>query len=470
MKTFEAIVSQGVKLAWGPVTIILLVGIGIYLSIATRFIQFRKMKTSLKLLTSKSDEGEGDLTPFQALMTSMAATIGTGNIAGVASAIVMGGPGAIFWMWVSGLFGGATKFAEGLLAVKYRITNEDGEKSGGPMYYISRGIKEQYGINASWLGWLFALFGLIASLGIGNMTQANAVSDSLKVVIGINPYISGGVIAVLTALVIIGGVKNIGKITEKIVPIMSVSYIVGSIIAILSNVSMVPTVFKMIFINAFTAEALAGGTLGTIIRIGVSRGMFSNEAGLGSAPIAHASSKNDDPVAQGIIASLDSFFTTIIICTMTAIVILTSELVTINGNGIMEIEGNLNGATLTTVAFDKLIPGIGGYIVTFGLIFFAFSTIIGWYYYGAKCIEYIAGLKAVNVYKWVWVVLSFVGAIVPLEIVWNLSDMFNGLMAIPNIIGLIALSPVVFKMTKEYDKKIKIEKDKVREQLTNPIG
>ena len=468
MDMFHAIVFQGVQFAWGPVTIILLVGIGIYLSIATRFIQFRKMKTSLKLLTSSSDDGEGDLTPFQALMTSMAATIGTGNIAGVASAIVMGGPGAVFWMWVSGLFGGATKYAEGLLAVKYRITNEDGEKSGGPMYYISRGIKEQYGINAGWLGWLFALFGLIASLGTGNMTQANAVSDSLNVVLGINPYISGGVIAALTALVIIGGVKNIGKITEKIVPIMSVSYIVGAIIAVLSNASMIPTVFKMIFANAFTAKALTGGTLGTVIRIGISRGMFSNEAGLGSAPIAHASSKNDDPVAQGIIASLDSFFTTIIICTMTAIVILTSGLVTINGNGVMAIEGNLNGATLTTVAFDRLIPGIGGYIVTFGLIFFAFSTIIGWYYYGAKCIEYIAGLKAVNIYKWVWVALSFVGAVVPLEIVWNLSDMFNGLMAIPNVIGIIGLSPLILKTTKDYDRKIKVEKGKVREQLTTP--
>ena len=468
MNFFQSFISKAAEVVWGPATVALLVGTGIYLSFGTKFIQFRKMKSAIKSLFSKEDVGDGDITPFQALMTSMAATIGTGNIVGVASAITFGGPGAVFWMWISGAFGGATKFAEAFLAIKYRITNEDGEKSGGPMYYISRGFKEQYGVNAGWLGWLFAFFGFVASFGIGNMTQANSVSESVEATFGLSPFITGIIIAVLTGLVIIGGIKNIGRVTEKLVPAMAIMYIIGSLIAIFSNVSMIPTVFKMIFANAFTAQAVGGGLLGTVIRFGIARGVFSNEAGLGSAPIAHAASKNEDPMVEGINASLGVFIDTIIICTMTALVILTSGLVSIESTGAMVNEGNLKGATLTTAAFHTLLPGVGGYIISVGLIFFAFSTILGWYYYGSKCVEYIAGLKAVNYYSWAWIILTFVGATTSLETVWNLSDVFNGLMIIPNVIGIIGLSPLILKTTKDYDRKIKVEKGKVREQLTTP--
>lgn len=469
MDFFAQFFSKGAKIVWGPVTVALLVGTGIYLSFGTKFVQFRKMGYAIKSLFTKNSDDDGDISSFQALMTSLAATIGTGNIVGVSSAIAMGGPGAVFWMWISGAVGGATKFAEALLAIKYRTTNENGEKSGGPMHYIGKGMKDLYGVNANWLGWLFALFALIASLGTGNMVQANAISEAVKVTFGISPYITGIIIAILTALVILGGIKKIGNVTEKVVPTMSFLYIGGALIAIFANASMIPAAFSMIFKNAFTAKAVGGGLLGTVIRFGIARGVFSNEAGLGSSPIAHAASKNEDPVAEGLIGSLGAFIDTIIICTMTALVILTSGLVKINQSGAMVIEGNLNGATLTTGAFDQLLPGVGGYIIAIGLIFFAFSTILGWYYYGSKCIEYIAGLKTANVYKIVWVILTFIGATTSLETVWNISDMFNALMAAPNLIGLIALSPLVFKMTREYDKKIVVDGKNVKEELSKPI-
>lgn len=435
----------------------MLLGTGIYLSFGTRFVQIRKIKEAFQSLFSNDSGGEGDLTPFQALMTSLAATIGIGNIVGVASAIAVGGPGAVFWMWVSGIFGGATKFAEVLLAMRFRITNEEGEKSGGPMYYITNGMKEVYGKNFKWLGWLFAFFAVIASLGTGNMTQSNSVAESMYISFGINPVITGTVIAVLTALVIIGGVKSIGKITEKLVPFMAIIYLGGCIVAVLTNVSYIPAVFNMIFANAFTAKAVGGGLIGTVIRMGMSRGMFSNEAGLGSAPIAHAASTNDDPVNEGLIASLGVFIVTMVVCTLTAFVILASGIVSFDEVGMMIIEGNLDGAALTTAAFNNLIPGVGEYVITFGIVFFAFSTIIGWYYYGCKCIEFIAGVKAVNIYKWVWIILSFVGATTSLELVWGISDVFNGLMIIPNLIGVLALSPLVFKMTKEHDSRTRLE-------------
>lgn len=456
METFQNLISKAASLAWGPVTIVLLLGTGIYLSLGTRFIQFRKIGEAIRSLFSKGDGAEGDITPFQALMTSMAATIGIGNIVGVAAAISAGGPGAIFWMWVSGAFGGATKFAEVLLAVKFRITNENGEKSGGPMYYIGRGMKEVYGKNYNWLGWTFALFALIASFGTGNMAQANSVSEAMHVTFGINPVITGIVIAILTALVIIGGIQGIGKITEKIVPAMAFLYLGGGLVAVLTNASAIPGAFGMIFTNAFTGRAVGGGLIGTVIRLGMARGIFSNEAGLGSAPIAHAASQNDDPVNEGMIASLGVFIVTMLICTLTALVILTSGIITIGETGAMVIEGNVAGAALTTVAFNRLLPGVGGYIISLGIIFFAFSTIIGWYYYGCKCVEYMGGVKLVNYYKWLWVGLTFVGATVPLELVWNLSDLFNGLMTIPNLVGMLALSPLVFQMTKEYDERVEV--------------
>jgi len=446
--------------AWGGIMIFFLVGTGIVLTFGTRVVQYRKIGYAFKLLFSKSESDDGDITPFQALMTSLAATIGTGNIAGVAGAIAAGGPGAVFWMWVTAAFGGATKFAEAFLAIKYRVTNEKGEKSGGPMYYIKSGMEETYGGSWGWLGWLFAFFATIAAFGIGNMVQSNSVAASVQSSIGLSPYITGAIIAVATGAVILGGIKSIGRAAEKIVPAMAVIYVAGALFIIFSNFSGVPGVFDMIFSNAFNAKAVGGGLLGTVIRFGVARGVFSNEAGLGSAPIAHAASKTNDPVKQGMIASLGAFLDTIVVCTMTALVILLSGYVTIDaGTGLMSIKDGLGGAALTTQAFDSAFPGVGGFIVTFGLIFFAFSTILGWYYYGSKSLEYIAGVKAVEYYKYIWVALAFFGAIYKVDLVWSLSDTFNGLMAIPNLIGLLALSPVIFKLLKQDENKIK-EKEK----------
>ncbi len=437
---------------WGPIIIVFLVGTGLILTLGTRVIQFRKMGYAFKLLFSKEKMGEGDITPFQALMTSLAATIGTGNIAGVAGAIASGGPGAVFWMWVTAAVGGATKYGEALLAVKYRITNEEGEKSGGPMYYIKNGMQEKYGGNWAWLGWLFALFGVFASFGIGNMAQSNSIAASLQTQFNISPMITGAVIAVVVGFVIIGGIKSIGNVTEKIVPFMAIIYVVGALIILFKNGAMLGAAFGMIFNNAFNAKAVGGGLFGTVIRYGVARGVFSNEAGLGSAPIAHAASQNNDPVRQGIIASLGSFLDTIVVCTMTALVILTSGLVTIGADGLMQIPDGLSGAPLTTTAFQTSFGWFGGFIVSFGLIFFAFSTILGWFYYGSKCLEYLAGVTAIKIYKVVFVAMVFVGAFYKSDLVWNMSDTFNGAMAIPNLIALLMLAPVIFAMTNDYEK------------------
>ncbi|WP_053956995.1 alanine/glycine:cation symporter family protein [Inediibacterium massiliense] len=455
MESIAHLISAIANFAWGPIMIVLLVGTGFILTVGTRIIQFRKLGTAFKLLFSKDECDDGDISAFQALMTSLAATIGTGNIAGVATAISVGGPGSIFWMWVTAAVGGATKYGEAVLAIKYRITNEKGEKSGGPMYYASMGMEDQYGGNWKWLGWIFAFFGVVASFGIGNMVQANSVASSLNTSLGLPYFVSGIIIAVCTALVIIGGIKSIGSVTEKMVPTMSIIYVIGALIILFTKASMIPTAFSLIFSNAFTGSAVGGGLVGTVIRMGVARGVFSNEAGLGSAPIAHAASTTNDPIRQGIIGSLGSFLDTILVCTMTALVILVSGLVNIGKDGLMVVQDNLTGASLTTTAFSQSLPGFGAFIVSFGLIFFAFSTILGWYYYGSKCLEYIAGIKAVEVYKWFWVLLCFIGCIAKLNLVWDLSDAFNGLMAIPNLVALIGLSPMIFRMTKEYEKKQK---------------
>lgn len=455
MEALMEFIGKVNSFAWGGIMIFFLVGTGFVLTVGTRAVQFRKMRYAFKLLFTKTDSQDGDITPFQALMTSLAATIGTGNIAGVAGAIAAGGPGAVFWMWVTAAVGGATKFGEGYLALKYRITNEKGEKSGGPMYYIKYGMEEVYGGSWGWLGWLFAFFATVAAFGIGNMVQSNSVAQSVQSSIGVSPYITGAVIAIATGAVILGGIKSIGKVAEKIVPIMAVIYVIGALVIIFKNLPMIPGVFDMIFSNAFNARAVGGGLFGTVIRFGVARGVFSNEAGLGSAPIAHAASTETDPVKQGIIASLGTFLDTLIVCSMTAIVILVSGFVTIDATtGLMSIKDGLSGAALTTQAFNHAMPGFGGFIVSFGLIFFAFSTILGWYYYGSKSLEYIAGVKAVNYYKYAWVLLVFLGAIYKVDIVWSLSDTFNGLMAIPNLIALLALSPMIFKWLKESENEL----------------
>jgi len=456
MEAFNAIIGQIGSFAWGPIMIVFLVGTGFVLTVGTRVVQFRRIGYAFKLLFSKEAMGEGDITPFQALMTSLAATIGTGNIAGVATALAIGGPGAIFWMWITAAVGGATKYGEAVLAIKYRQTNDKGEKSGGPMYYAWKGMEDKFGGNWKWLGGAFAVFGFIASFGIGNMVQSNSVAAAMDETIGLSPVISGAVIAVLTALVILGGIKSIGKVTEKIVPIMAIIYVLGSLFILFTNAGKVGMAFGLIFSNAFNANAVSGGLVGTVIRMGVARGVFSNEAGLGSAPIAHAASKNDNPVTQGIIASLGSFLDTIVVCSMTALVILVSGLLTFDANGMMTVADGLTGAALTSRAFGIAMPGFGSFIVSFGLMFFAFSTIIGWYYYGSKCAEFLFGLKAEMPYKWAWVILTYVGATIPLGFVWNISDAFNGLMAIPNLVALLALSGSIFKWTKEYEEKEKL--------------
>lgn len=455
MEFLNLVVGKVGSFAWGPIMIFFLVGTGVILTIGTRVVQFRKLIFAFKLLFSKDHQGEGDITPFQALMTSLSATIGTGNIAGVATAIAAGGPGAVFWMWVTGAFGGAVKFGEAVLAVKYRITNENGEQSGGPMYYIKLGMKEKFGGNWAWLGWLFALFGFVASFGIGNMVQSNSVASALNATFNVPVWITGVVIAIAVGMVIIGGIKSIAKVTSKVVPVMAVAYILGSLVVLFAKADLIPAAFDMIFSNAFSGTAVGGGFIGTVVRFGVARGVFSNEAGLGSAPIAHAASKINDPVVQGIIGSLGSFIDTLIVCTMTALVILVSGLITFNADGLMIVSQGLSGAALTSQAYALSLPGVGQYVVTFGLIFFAFSTILGWFYYGSKCLEYIAGVKAVEYYKWIWAALTFVGATVSLDLVWNLSDAFNGLMAIPNLIALLALSPVIFSLLKAYENKEK---------------
>ena len=425
---------------WGPPMLILLVGTGFWLTIALRGIQFRKLWHSLYLALVKRKEksaGPGEITHFQALMTALSATVGTGNIAGVATAIAAGGPGALFWMWVTGLVGMATKYSEAVLAVKYRKVDADGTMSGGPMYYISRGI------GWKWLGALFAIFAALASFGIGNMVQSNSVADAVQSTFNVPTYVTGIILMILTAVVILGGIKNIGKITGTLVPIMIFFYMGGALIVLLINIAEIPAALALIVQEAFTPTAASGGFLGAsvmlAIRMGVARGVFSNESGLGSAPIAAAAAQTKHPVTQALVSMTQTFIDTLIVCTMTGLVLI--------------ITGAWNsgktGAALTTFAFESGFPG-GAYVVTIGLMLFAYSTILGWSYYGEKSLEYLFGKKAVMPYRIVFIIFVGIGAVAKLNIVWLVSDIFNGLMAIPNLIGLLVLTPVVVKETKDY--------------------
>jgi AGCS family alanine or glycine:cation symporter len=418
----------------------LLLGVGIYLTLGLKLMPWRKLGHGFKLLFSKqADKSQGDISPFQALMTALSATIGTGNIAGVATAIFLGGPGAIFWMWVTALFGMATKYGEAVLAVKYREVDSHGKRQGGPMYYIKNGL----GDNWKWLGFLFALFGTIAAFGIGNMVQSNSVADALHSNFNVDPVIAGIVLAILVGLVIIGGVTRIGEVAGKLVPIMAIVYIAGSLLVIFANFGGIGDAFSLIFSSAFSGTAATGGFAGAAvmaaIRFGVARGIFSNEAGLGSAPIAHAAAQTNDPVRQGMIAMLGTFIDTILICTMTALVIILTGAWT----------SGETGAALSTLAYGQGIAG-GNYIVTIGLVIFAFATLIGWSYYGERCAEFIFGTAVIIPYRIVWVVAVMTGALIKLNFVWLLADVINGFMAIPNLIALALLSPVIFKVTKDY--------------------
>jgi len=432
---------------WGLPTIILLVGTGVFISLLMKFIQFRHFIYGWKLISGKYDDpnDEGEVTHFQALSTALSATIGTGNIAGVGTAIAIGGPGAVFWMWITAIFGMGLKYAECLLALKYRVIHEDGTTGGGPMYYLEKGLGKK------WLGVAFAIFAAIAAFGIGNMVQANSVAEPLLDTFGIPKIVTGLVMAVLSFAVIVGGVKRIGSFSSKIVPAMALFYIIGALLVIFTHLSAVPAAFAMIFHDAFSGTAATGGFVGAgiaqAIRFGVARGVFSNEAGLGSAPIAHGAAQTKEPVREGLVAMLGPFIDTLVICTMTALVIIVTGAFTMTG-----ADGTgLTGAILTKAAFQAGMPFAGGeYIVTIGIIFFAFSTVIGWSYYGDRCVDYLFGQKAVMPYRIIYCMIIPVGATIKLSTVWTISDIFNALMAWPNLIGLIFLSPVVVQMTKEY--------------------
>jgi AGCS family alanine or glycine:cation symporter len=438
-------------IVWGPPMLILLVGTGIILTFRLKALQFSNLLYAHKMIFKKHEGLEGDISNYQALTTALAATIGTGNIAGVATAIAAGGPGAVFWMWVTGLVGMATKYAEAVLAVKYREKDKRGEMAGGPMYYIEKGL------GLKWLAVLFAFFGAIAAFGIGNMVQANSVADAIYTTFGVQHWITGLILVIFTGIVLLGGIKSIGKVTAYIVPIMAVFYILGGSVVIILNAAYVPAAFASIFSDAFTGDAVAGGALGTVIRYGVARGVFSNEAGLGSAPIAAAAARTDHPVRQALVSMTQTFIDTLVVCSFTALSILSSGLVgTINP----DTGAAYTGAALTTVAFNEAIPGIGGIIVAVGIVFFAYSTILGWSYYGEKCLEYLVGEKGVILYRVIFVSFIMVGALSGLQFIWDLADTMNGLMALPNLIGLLGLSGIVVKETKDYMEKIKAKEGK----------
>ena len=425
---------------WGVPLLVLLVGTGILLTVRLRGIQVTMLGHALRETFARSRENEmGDISHFKALMIALAATIGTGNIIGVATAISVGGPGALFWMWVTAAVGMATKYGEGVLAVKYRVVDENGEMAGGPMYYLERGLGQK------WLGVLFALFGAIASFGIGNMVQANAVSGNLKEALGIDPLLTGVVLAVCTAAVIIGGVKKIGNVAAVMVPVMAVVYVCGCLAILVRFAGEVPAAFVFVFSDAFTGTAATGGFIGATVMLaiqkGVSRGVFSNESGLGSAPIAAAAAKTNEPCQQALVSMTGTFIDTIIVCTMTGLVLIVTG----------AWHSGTEVAALTKSAFDIGLPGnAGGFIVSFGIIFFAYSTILGWAYYGEKCMEYLAGVRAVLPYRLIYSVSVAVGATVKLDLVWNFADVMNGLMAIPNLIGLVGLSGVIVAETNRF--------------------
>ncbi len=458
---------------WGIPMIIILLGTGIFLSILTKFIQIRGFYRGIELISGKYDshKDKGEITHFQALATALSATIGTGNIAGVATAIVSGGPGALFWMWISAFFGMAIKFSSATLSMKYRKEN-NGSFAGGPMYYIEKGLKEKFGISFKWLALFFAISTAIAAFGIGNMAQSNSVSSVLndlilsstksKIIFQAGTIsitnsllikgIIGIILAILTGTVIIGGIKKISKFTSKLMPFMAAIYLITGLIIIFINLPEIGRIFKIIFIEAFHPKAVGGAILGSTIlytmRMGFARGIFSNEAGLGTAPIVHGAAKTNEPVREGLVAMLGPFIDTIVICTFTGLIIILSGLYT---------NGSLNGAALTSNAFEKFLPSYGKIIVSISLILFSYSTLIGWYYYGEKAIEYIIpSSKIIKSYQILWLLLIFIGAIAKLSIVWNISDIFNGLMALPNIIALLLLSPIIIKELNNYLKREKL--------------
>ena len=433
------IISELSSLLWGWPMIILLIGTHIYLTIRLKFPQ-RKIFTAIRLSVKSDGNATGDVSQFGALATALAATIGTGNIVGVATAIALGGPGAVLWCWLTGVFGIATKYGEGLLAIKYRVENKEGKMIGGPMYALERGL------NCKWGGIAFALFTAIASFGIGSSVQSNAISSITSASYGIPPYIIGITISALAAAVIIGGVKSIARVCTALVPLMAFLYVLGCIVILCINCEYVWPAVCLICKSAFTPAAAGGGFVGTTVimaaRYGIARGLFSNESGMGSAPIVAAAAQTRNPVRQALVSSSGTFWDTVVICAMTGIVIVSSVI------AYPDITWE-DGGTLTKVAFEK-IPYVGAPLLTFGLITFAFSTILGWSYYGEKAVEYLGGKKVVLGYRIAFLVMVFVGAVMNLTVVWDLADVFNALMAIPNLLSLLLLSKVIVSETEKY--------------------
>ncbi len=439
MELLESWMSTASSFVWGVPMLILLVGTGLYLTIRLKGMQFWAMGHALKLIFSKDEKSEGDISQFAALMTALAATVGIGNIVGVATAITMGGPGAVFWMWVTGLVGMATKYSEAVLAVKYREKGENGFK-GGPMYYLSKGL------NMPKLGMIFAFFAVIASFGIGNMTQSNAVASALFSQFQTPTWLTGSVLLIITAIVILGGIKSIGKTTSFLIPIMIAMYLTTALLILILNFDKVPGAFALIFNHAFSPFAATGGFVGAAvaaaIRFGIARGVFSNESGLGSAPIAAAAAKTNDPVKQALVSMTQTFIDTLIVCTMTAVIILMAP-IWLEGNG---------AGDLTLKSFQYFLGDTGSFIVLIATVLFAYSTILGWSYYGERSFEFLFGDKSIKLYRVVFIAFVMVGAMMELRFVWNFSDLANGLMAIPNLIALLLLSKVITAETNRYFK------------------
>ena len=428
------------EIAWGPVMLVLLLGTGIYLSLGLRFMTVKKIPAAFGMLwRGRHGKGEGDIAPFSALMTSLSATIGTGNIGGVAVAIAIGGPGALFWMWVTALVGMATKYAEAVCAVQFREQDDQGNYSGGPMYYIKNGLKERW----HWLAWAFALFGSLAGFGLANTVQSNAISQVLADEFSVAPLVTGVTLMVMVAMVVIGGIRRIAHVASALVPFMALSYMAMGLVVIVMHIDQVPAAIGTIVHAAFNPTAATGGFAGASVwlalRFGVARGIFSNEAGLGSAPIAHAAARTNQPVQQGMIAMLGTFIDTLVICTITGLVIVIMDVWT----------SGVSGASLTSMAFEQALPG-GEYVVTIGLCLFAFTTMIGWSFYGERCVVFLFGTGAILPFRILWVLAIPVGTLVELHTVWLIADTLNAFMAIPNLIALLLLGPLVFRLTREY--------------------
>jgi alanine or glycine:cation symporter, AGCS family len=430
-------------IVWGVPMIVLILGTGLYLQVRLGFMPLFKIIYGFRMIWKSRTPGakaEGEITPYAALMTALSATIGTGNIAGVATAIAVGGPGALFWMWMTAFVGMATKYAEVVLAVKYREVDDKGEHAGGPMFAIKNGLGKHW----HWLGTAFAIFGGLAGFGIGNMVQANGISSAMQNSFGVETWVSGIVMAVLTGLVVLGGIKRIGAVAEKVVPFMAIFYIVCVMIVLVMFADQIPAALATIFSDAFTGTAAVGGFAGSAVILaiqkGVARGIFSNEAGLGTAGIAQAAGSTSNPVFSGLIGMMGTFIDTIIVCTMTGLAIMVT--------GVWS--SGETGAVLTSSAFEAAMPGIGSHLLTISLALFAFTTILGWAYYSEKCWEFLFGTVTEKPFRILWTIAVFFGATLSLDFAWLVADTLNALMAIPNLISLLLLSPVVIKLTRDY--------------------